>query len=100
MRSSNCWVKRLKRHKTLTENCGTRSTPNFSDDSPVPFLDLAIDQNWELDSMLVAAPAAHPKSSHDVDAMPAGIFGYPVVSLRFLLRAGTRGRFFQGRSSR
>ena len=40
--------------------------------------------------MLVAAPAAHPKSSHDVDAMPAGIFGYPVVSLRFLLRAGTR----------
>jgi len=57
-------------------------------------LDLAIDQNWELDSMLVAAPAAHPKSSHDVDAMPAGIFGYPVVSLRFLLRAGNPGQVF------
>jgi hypothetical protein len=46
--------------------------------------------------MLVAAQAAHPKSSHDVDAMPAGIFGCPVVSLRFLLRAGTRGRFING----
>jgi hypothetical protein len=46
--------------------------------------------------MLVAAPAAHPQSRHNVDAMPAGIFGYPVVSLRFLLRAGTRGRFIKG----
>jgi hypothetical protein len=37
-------IKLPKRHKTLTENCGTRSTPNFSHDSPLPFLDLAIDQ--------------------------------------------------------
>ena len=84
------WVKLLIRHKTLAENCGTRSASHFSPDLALPFLAYFIGlKTGNRILELVAASTAHPKSSHDVDAMPAGISGYPIVSLRFLLGAGT-----------